>query len=126
MATRKLADTIRQSSAMGPTVKNLLHQYRIDPNSITSTGPHRTILKSDVLNYIDQNKLKPNSSGTSNLGLTQKSTSSATNYGSISHGKISKETVFHINDTSVIMSKYRRKYPSQLEIDVINNGGRLE
>lgn len=46
--------------AMGPSVRNLLAQYQLDPARITSTGPHQTLLKGDVLSYICQHNLTPN------------------------------------------------------------------
>lgn len=44
----------RTSHAMGPSVRLLLSKYLIDPKKVNSTGPHRTILKSDVLTYVSQ------------------------------------------------------------------------
>jgi len=44
---------------MGPSVKNLLTQYKLDPNQIASTGPHQTLLKSDVLSFINKRNLEP-------------------------------------------------------------------
>lgn len=59
MASNNLSHATRKSLAMGPSVRNLLSHYNIDPARITSTGPHQTLLKADVLSYIDQNKLTP-------------------------------------------------------------------
>lgn len=59
MASSNLSHATRKSLAMGPSVRNLLSQYKIDPTRITSTGPYQTLLKADVLSYIDQNKLTP-------------------------------------------------------------------
>lgn len=122
MASVKLTNALRRSSAMGPSVKNLLAQYKIDPNGIKSTGPHQILIKSDVLNYIDQMNLKPMSQvdhNPSNTRLVQP-TSQASSSGS------SKVTLLRTSDMIAIKSRYRRNYPSQLEIDVINNGGRLD
>lgn len=47
---------------MGPSVRNLLSHYCLKPEQITSTGPHNTILKGDVLEYIGRNNLKPGQS----------------------------------------------------------------
>jgi len=47
-----------QSSSISPSVRNLIEQYNIDANSVTATGPKNNLLKSDVLNYIQSNKLK--------------------------------------------------------------------
>lgn len=54
------AHATRKSMAMGPSVRNLLSHYNLDPARITSTGPHQTLLKYDVVAYINQNKLSPN------------------------------------------------------------------
>lgn len=59
MASNGFAHASRKSLAMGPSVRNLLTHYQLDPSRITSTGPHQTLLKSDVLDYVRQNKLKP-------------------------------------------------------------------
>ena len=60
MASNNFAHATRKSMAMGPSVRNLLTHYNLDPARITSTGPHQTLLKGDVLSYINQNKLSPN------------------------------------------------------------------
>lgn len=60
MASNNFAHATRKSMAMGPSVRNLLSHYNLDPARITSTGPYQTLLKSDVLSYINQNKLSPN------------------------------------------------------------------
>lgn len=59
MASNNLAHGARKSMAMGPSVRNLIHHYKLDPAKITSTGPHQTLIKSDVLSYINQNQLNP-------------------------------------------------------------------
>lgn len=59
MASNNLAHATRKSMAMGPSVRNLLSHYQLDPSKIASTGPHQTLLKGDVLSYIDQNGLNP-------------------------------------------------------------------
>lgn len=131
MASNKLAQAARRTFAMGPSVKNLLTQYNLDPRQIVSTGPHQILLKSDVLSYIRQKNL------VQSRGTTQKTTSSAyssnshlsetkTPKSSSSNAKIfQKETVIHISDESILKSKYARRRLTELEIDVINNGGRL-
>lgn len=63
MASINLAHAARKSLAMGPSVRNLLSHYQLDPAQITSTGPHSTLLKGDVLSYIDQNQLQPMAAG---------------------------------------------------------------
>lgn len=59
MASNHLGMATRKSMAMGPSVRNLLSHYRLDASAITSTGPHQTLIKSDVLAYVNQNKLEP-------------------------------------------------------------------
>lgn len=44
---------MRKSFALGPSARNLISHYRLDTSQIVSTGPHHTILKSDVLNFIN-------------------------------------------------------------------------
>lgn len=75
MASSGLAHATRTSMAMGPSVRNLLAHYQIDPAQVTSTGPYQTILKCDVLNYINQHQLKPASTSTrtKNASVTTKS-----------------------------------------------------
>jgi pyruvate/2-oxoglutarate dehydrogenase complex dihydrolipoamide acyltransferase (E2) component len=70
MATN-LAHASRKSTAMGPSVRNLLAHYQIDPSRITSTGPHQTLLKGDVLSYISQNKLSPGNDAQRQQATTQ-------------------------------------------------------
>lgn len=74
MASSNLSHTARKSLAMGPSVRNLLSHYQLDPTRITSTGPHQTLLKGDVLTYINQNQLQPQSGG--HHGANQQSSSS--------------------------------------------------
>lgn len=50
----------RKTLAMGPSVRNLLSHYNLDPSHIVSTGPHQILLKSDVLGYISSKNLAPN------------------------------------------------------------------
>lgn len=60
MATNKFSDQLmRKSLAMGPSVRNLLNQYQIQPSQISSSGPHQTLIKCDVIEYIKRNNLKP-------------------------------------------------------------------
>ncbi|CAF2711832.1 unnamed protein product [Rotaria sp. Silwood2] len=44
--------------AIGPAARTLLEQYGIELSTIQGTGPHGVVMKSDVQNYIDSNKLK--------------------------------------------------------------------
>lgn len=62
MTSINLTNAIRKSLAMGPSVRNLLNQYQLDPSKISSSGPHQTLLKGDVLAYINQLNLRPSSS----------------------------------------------------------------
>ena len=49
---------VEQKTLIGPSVRNLLNQYGIDPNTVRPSGPHSTLLKSDVLQYIKDKNLK--------------------------------------------------------------------
>ncbi len=44
---------------MGPSARNLLHQFGIDSDAVKSSGPYNTLLKEDVLQYIKDKQLKP-------------------------------------------------------------------
>lgn len=94
--------SVRKSLAMGPSVRNLLSQYQLDPKRITCSGPHNTLLKSDVLGYI---KTQQNDQSTT---TTTTPTTTA------------RQTVW---DGPIPSKRYARKYPSEMEIDVINSGG---
>lgn len=63
MASSGLHHATRKSLAMGPTVRSLLSQYQLDPSKISSTGPHQTLLKGDVIAYISQQNLHPAEAG---------------------------------------------------------------
>lgn len=112
---------------MGPSVRNLLSQYKLDPSQIATTGPHSTLLKSDVLSYIEQQKLTPSTSQAT-FGASQRaqSTLSVATKPSTSSTNLPKPIVQHISNECLLAKKYARKRPEQLEIDVINNGGRLD
>lgn len=73
-----VAHTARKSWAMGPSVRNLLNHYQLDPSKITSTGPHQTMLKSDVLHYINHNRLKPADGPSSHHGQSTQQAKSKT------------------------------------------------
>lgn len=111
---------------MGPSVRNLLAHYKLDPSQIVSTGPHRTLLKSDVLSFIDQKNLQPGQ-GCSPTSRQQMLAGTASKSSSTSSAKRlnTNVTVFHSSNESRVRLKYARKHITQLEIDVINNGGRL-
>jgi dihydrolipoamide dehydrogenase-binding protein of pyruvate dehydrogenase complex len=51
--------SLQHHGLMGPAVKLIIHQYQIDPSKINGTGPKKNLLKSDVLFFIDKEKLKP-------------------------------------------------------------------
>lgn len=123
------SSTVRKSLAMGPSVRNLLLQYKLEPGQVPSSGPHQTLIKSDVLNHVNKKNLEPNlrtsvpvaTSATTHrqpptrpqMGFTRMVSSPQTIAPNI------KGTVTRISDKA----KYPRKYPTQFEIDVINNGG---
>ena len=44
---------------VGPTARNLLSHYGLELTAITATGPKNVLLKQDVLEYIQANKLTP-------------------------------------------------------------------
>ena len=53
------SDGQSSNSMIGPSVRNLLHQYGLSSDSIKATGPHNILLKGDVLSHISSNNLKP-------------------------------------------------------------------
>lgn len=128
MASNRLAHALRKSYAMGPSVRNLLSQHKLDPSQIESSGPHQTLLKSDVLSFLNRRSnpkvtvnvaademrahaslsaaKPPTASGANNLELSR---AYQTSY--ISH---------------LAKSKYARRKLDQFEIDVINSGGLVE
>jgi len=44
---------------IGPSARNLLHQFGINSDLVKSSGPHNALLKEDVLQYIKDKQLKP-------------------------------------------------------------------
>lgn len=116
MASNRLAFLARKSLAMGPSVRNLLNQYKLDPGRIVSTGPHQTLLKSDVVAYISQHQMQPaiHKAPPVPIGMEQ----------STKAPQIGRETM--IVEASNGPNRYARSYPSQFEIDVINSGGIVE
>lgn len=126
MASNVILQAARKSSAMGPSVRNLLAHYKLDPSQIVSTGPHRTLLKSDVLSFIDQKNLLPGqgngfTSKQHNLAATVTKSSLTPNAARLG----TRAIVYHSPNEANVRHKYARKDLTQLEIDVINNGGRL-
>lgn len=105
------SQVLRKSSAMGPSVRNLLSQYKIEASQVVSTGPHQTLLKSDVLSYINQRNLAPQLNHQAHKN-TQSSMSAT-----IAGARLQDRAI-----TSTHM-KYRRRQLEPLEIEVINNGG---
>lgn len=107
----------RKSMALGPSVKLLLSRYAIDPNKITSTGPHKVLLKSDVLTYISSgaNSTQANSSSSSS-NFDQKPQRTLTDGQSV--GKRNEVTFFM--DEVTARSIYNFKLVSEEEIDTIN------
>ncbi|GAU94883.1 hypothetical protein RvY_06585 [Ramazzottius varieornatus] len=48
-----------RTEILGPAVRNLVEQYKIEPQNIKASGPKGFILKSDVLRLIKELNLKP-------------------------------------------------------------------
>ncbi|KAG1663187.1 Pyruvate dehydrogenase protein X component, mitochondrial [Nymphon striatum] len=44
---------------MGPAAKNLLDLYNLKASDVPASGPRHTLSKSDVLSYVESNKLQP-------------------------------------------------------------------
>lgn len=96
---------MRKSFALGPSARNLISHYRLDTSQIVSTGPHHTILKSDVLNFINLQAVSQKASAAA---------ATTTNY--------STKKSYHPLQQA-FANKYSRQLPCQFEIDVINSGG---
>lgn len=115
-AGAQIIQTLRKSHAMGPSVRNLLSQYKLDPSQIASTGPHQTLLKGDVLSYLSQRSDNLAASTTNPSPTTPKSSISAP-----------KPITSRSTNSTQYISQTSRYYPrtplSQWEIDVINGGG---
>lgn len=99
MASSKIVQAVRRSQALGPSVRNLLSQYQLDLSKITSSGPHQTVLKSDVLNYLQQKKVNQ----TEPVTVGSK--------------------IFTAPTELALKSKFARVPLSELEIEMINSGG---
>lgn len=54
--TRSLSSKIH---LLSPTARNLIHHYGLESVNMEATGPRNTLLKVDVLAYIQKNKLQP-------------------------------------------------------------------
>ena len=122
MATTRLTQTLRKSHAMGPSVRNLLNQYKLDPSQIVSTGPHQILLKNDVLSFLNQRGRDNGQAGTSQQQNASPATWSSSQPSVLSAEKPLKRQASQLTNTS---SVYSRRTMSQLEIDVINSGGLL-
>ncbi|GAB6020301.1 hypothetical protein CHUAL_003015 [Chamberlinius hualienensis] len=44
---------------IGPAARNALHAFGLGVADVKASGPHGTLLKSDVLQFVEQQKLKP-------------------------------------------------------------------
>lgn len=120
-SSSQITQTLRKSLAMGPSVRNLLSHYRLDPKQIASTGPHKILLKSDVLDYISQKNLTPQAAKSHSSAIQQSSIRPAATMVSSS-----AQTRLVVNEVSKSATKYRRRSLDPLEIEVINSGGLLE
>lgn len=118
MASNRITQAaLRKSRAMGPSVRNLINQYNLDPNEISSSGPHQTLLKCDVLSYINQRKVnREYDVNASNQVFAPPKPAVAQSQASIR---------FTATD-SAIKSRYPRRLLDPLEIEVINSGGLME
>uniref|UniRef100_A0A6G1S4C3 Peripheral subunit-binding (PSBD) domain-containing protein n=1 Tax=Aceria tosichella TaxID=561515 RepID=A0A6G1S4C3_9ACAR len=114
----RIVQALRKSQAMGPSVRNLLSQYKLDPSQIASTGPHQTLLKGDVLSYLNQRSDKPPTvnKNPSSHSMAQGNLLSAPKAVPPSRPNSSQ----YISQTS---KHYPRTALTQWEIDVINGGG---
>ena len=54
--TRKLSSKVH---LLSPTARNLIHHYGLESVEIEASGPRNTLLKVDVLAYIQKNKVQP-------------------------------------------------------------------
>lgn len=111
----RFVQALRKSHAMGPSVRNLINQYKLDPNQISSTGPHQTLLKGDVLSYL--NNHRPGND-TSQADDTTASTLFASK--PATHRSGLSQVGSHSN------KRYARRMLTDLEIEVINAGGLME
>lgn len=116
-ACGRMTQALRKSHAMGPTVRNLLNQYKLDPNQISSTGPHQTLLKSDVLSYL--NSRKP---GTEVRAETKDDVPPPWGL-SAPKPSTNRSNRYQVNNFS--KTRYARRTLSELEIEVINMGGSM-
>lgn len=102
----------RKSMALGPSVKLLLSRHAIDPKTIPSTGPHKILLKSDVLSF-----LSSKSKGIGKNILIEES------FSRIGVGKRGEVTV--VIDEQSARKILARKPVSEEEIEIVNSGGSL-
>ena len=69
---------LNENQKISPSVRNLLHQYNIDANSVKATGPKHILLKSDVLSFIQSNNLKSIDLATQSSSPSTTSTATST------------------------------------------------
>lgn len=128
MATNRIASALRKSHAMGPSVRNLINQYKLDPNQITSSGPHQTLLKCDVLSYLNT---RSNPKATVNLAADEMrahaTLSAAKPSTTISSNSLDSIRSYQTGYTSSLAkNRYARRTLDPIEIEVINSGGLFE
>lgn len=122
-AVGRVMGSARKSLAMGPSVRSLLNQYKLEADRISSTGPHNIMLKGDVLEYITKNKLQPNRGSSPVLVLGQRTGTSQEVASKLTHNSQTNQTLKTSSHRYVDGSTYARRYPSAREIEVINSGG---
>lgn len=121
----RMAQALRKSQAMGPSVRNLINQYKLDPNQISSTGPHQTLLKGDVLSYLKDHR----PANDTHLAGAQSSPSAAYDSAWTSPLSAPKPATSRTSQSRSIVesnTRYPRRTLTELEIEVINSGGILE
>lgn len=89
---------------LGPSVRLLLSRYAINPNEVMSTGPHKVLLKSDVLKHLES-------------GINSKSST----FKQKLEGK--RGEITFVVDEITARSIYNTKPISEEEIETINGGG---
>lgn len=72
---------------LSPTARNLIAHYGLDGDNIQATGPRNTLLKADVLDYIQKNKLQPKSPSSIDTSPTTSTSSSISKGQSVSRSR---------------------------------------
>jgi len=113
---------------MGPSVRNLINQYELDPSQIESSGPHQTLLKSDVLGYLNQ---RSNPKATTNVAAAEMRAHATLSAAKPSMPSSSAAIGGHrphqaASISDLAKTKYARRRLEPLEIEVINSGGLIE